>query len=97
MGAESSGVLGEQGIPRGHSGAWAVEARSGQLGFHVLRIKLGNAPNGARSARASRAMAPRTWIEEVKFATDSPLEGWRGVDSNFWFRNSHHAAQDQPF
>jgi hypothetical protein len=21
---------------------------------------------------------------------------WRGVDSNFWFRNSHHAAQDRP-
>jgi hypothetical protein len=22
---------------------------------------------------------------------------WRGVDSNFWFRNSHHAAYDRPF
>src|SRR6516165_10297810 len=22
---------------------------------------------------------------------------WRGVDSNFLFRNSHHAAQDRPF
>jgi hypothetical protein len=21
---------------------------------------------------------------------------WRGVDSNFWFRNSHHAPQDRP-
>jgi hypothetical protein len=36
--------------------------------------------------RRRRAKSRQTWTLR-----------WRGVDSNFWFRNAHHAAQDRPF
>jgi hypothetical protein len=44
-----------------------------------------------------RGFELRLPFRKIEFAIDSLLEGWRGVDANFRFRNSHHAPQDRRF
>jgi hypothetical protein len=79
-------VLGSKAFQRATAGHGAVEARSGQLGFHALRIKLGNAPNGARSAyklgvtyMGSQQLAAQSAASDSA-SVGEPASGARGAD-----------------
>ena len=50
IGAPSGAVLGSKTFKGAAAGHGTLEARTGQAGFHALRIKLGNGPDGARPA-----------------------------------------------
>jgi galactose oxidase len=50
IGAPSGAVLGSKAFKGAAAGHGVLEARAQRAGFHALRIKLDNAPNGARPA-----------------------------------------------
>ena len=56
-------------------------------------ISFTDATTGARKVSTRSNHSWRQRIVNFTGSLDSPLEG---VDSNLWFRNARHAAQDRP-